>query len=171
MAANGPSIEDELRELEPALRNIVRPYVGGYGLELDDLLQRARIGAWRALRRWRPGPKSRRGFALHAAEAQMCTALRDANRHYMAFLRGTVRALTADDGQEIAAVETVAGGADPADVVEHRDRLAELARRINALPPDQRTGVHRWLNRGQRSTVPTRSGAAGLASLAATDTQ
>lgn len=117
---------------EPVLRALARDFYAP-GLELDDLVQEAAFGLYKAVRDWRPAPDAAwfATFARMCITRQLITALKTATRSKHGPLNRALsldRQLDADDGGGSTLAEVLPAPAswDPAQVLADRAELEQL---------------------------------------------
>ena len=100
---------------EPLCRQLAGLYFAS-GLDRDDLLQAARIGAWKAWRDWRPGRANFHGFARLCITRELITALKTAQRQKHAPVSTALRfeaCVTDADGDLTFGEAITTGSHDP----------------------------------------------------------
>lgn len=140
----------DLASFEPLCRSIASEFFLPGG-DQDDLLQEARIGAWKGLRDWRPdGGATLSGFVAMCIRRQCITAVKLARAGKHRVLDEALRADARVYGEDesLALVDTlVAPGADPACIVEDRERVAAIIDAIaTTLSPLERRALIGFVN-------------------------
>lgn len=124
-------MDDRLREFEPMLQAIAGRYFAP-GVDHEDLLQEARIGAWAGLRDFRPGQgASLRTFVSFCAERMVQTAVIAARRRKHEHLNdaASLDAPVREDGDNLG--DLLGSDADPLAQISLRDELRSIVDRLN----------------------------------------
>jgi RNA polymerase sporulation-specific sigma factor len=119
---------EQVVRFEPLCKWIVKRYYAP-GLDRNDLLQEARIGALKGLRDFRGERGNLDSFVRLAAERQVITAVKTAQRHKHGPLNTAVTVLRDNDDGWVDALDKMPAGAgtDPHARTTTREHLHELA--------------------------------------------
>lgn len=132
-------------ELVRIARFIARQYFLPDGDE-QDMEQEALIGAWKAVRDFKPeAGLNFVGFAAMCIRRQCITAVKTSTRQKHSMLNGALRSRVNDEGEVEAAAEWIPGRPtdDPLETLLRRERLAEMVTKISHLTEIQREATLR----------------------------
>jgi RNA polymerase sporulation-specific sigma factor len=127
---SGMDTDATIREWEGACRSVAQRYYLPDG-DHEDLMQAARIGAWKGLRDHDPAAgMSFVSFMFMAIEREVITAVEASTRQKHRPVNEAVTVRIGDDGEERPALELVAAGdrTDPEWALELTEDLDELRR-------------------------------------------
>lgn len=99
-----------------------------HSAERDDLHQEARIGLFKAVRDYRPEHGATfKSFVFLCTQRQLFTAVKSATRGKHELLTWATRAAVNEEGEEVAAIDTVPDpAAGAAEILDLRGRLATI---------------------------------------------
>jgi RNA polymerase sporulation-specific sigma factor len=133
----------DMQPYEGLCRKIAREYFGP-GLEYDDLIQEARIGAFKGLRDWDPERGSAKAaFIALTIRRQVITGVKTATRAKHRNLNFSLRAVPDVDGELVEVLDLLQGpeADDPETHAITYEELRDLATRIRERLSDTECAV------------------------------
>lgn len=145
------TIDAQLLSFEPLCRHVARRYFAP-GLDHDDLLQEARIGAYKGIRDYQPERgSSLNTFVGHCAERQVITAVKTAQRAKHGPLNTAVTVKRDEDGEWVDALDDLHAGdvTDPLAALTVREELRDLGTKLRERLSDIECGCLVGLANGE----------------------